>query len=148
MSEEGKVEIISEESEKKEIEAKTANEEKKEEKEKDQKAKSLEKPYSQKNFFERLLTPGVDNGILSSIRVIIFFLMLFLIITYFLTWNIHFFVMSVLTLCLYYSFEYLVKQLKESDLLNPEETKELREKEEAKKKKEEEEKAKQQNEEK
>ena len=116
----------------------TQNEEKHEETTAEEKPKSLlDKPYSQKTFIERLLTPGTDDGILSFVRFSIFILMIFLVITYFLTWNIHFFIMSCLNFCLYFSFEYFVKQLREADLLNPEETKEKREREAAKKKAEE-----------
>ena len=99
------------------------------------KEETPEKPYSQKSFIERLLTPGIGDDIIKFIRLSIFLLMLFLTISSFLTYNIHFFIMSILTLCLYGSFEYLIKQLRKYDLLNPEETKEKRELETAKEEK-------------
>lgn len=101
-----------------------------------------EKPYSEKTWIEKFLTPGVGMPMINMLRGCFVLLMVFLMILILFSYNIHYVIMSILTLCLFLSFEYFIAQLIKYDLLNPEETKELREKEAAAKKAEEEKKEK------
>ena len=102
-------------------------EEQKPEKE-EQKVEKVEKPYSQKTFIERFFTPGTEEGTLVFIRFTLIVLICFLLTTAYLSYNIHFIIMTGIAVCLYFSFNFYVSQLKKYDLLNPEETKEKREK--------------------
>ncbi|EAX94309.1 hypothetical protein TVAG_466670 [Trichomonas vaginalis G3] len=103
------------------------------EQEKPQTQTQTQTPYSQMSWIEKLLTPGIGDGIIMALRFCFFLLMVFLLITVFLTYNIHFVIMSILSLCLFLSFEYLIANLKKYDLLNPEESKEKKEQEEKEK---------------
>ncbi|EAY07643.1 hypothetical protein TVAG_430070 [Trichomonas vaginalis G3] len=94
--------------------------------------KKAEVPYSEKSWIEKLLTPGVGTTMIVFLRICFILLLVFLTVSIFTTYSIHFVIMSVLALGLFCSFEYLIYNLKKYDLLNPEQSKEEKDKKQKK----------------
>ena len=96
-----------------------------------------EKDDDQKNFIERILSPGLTSGYFVFIRVIIFILLIFLLFMSYLTYSFHFMMMGCITVLLYFSLENYVKLLRKYNLVDNNQKNENLEEEEEEDKKEE-----------
>ena len=96
-----------------------------------------EKDDDQKNFIERLLSPGLTSGYFVFIRIIIFILLGFLLIMSLLTYSFHFMMMGCITVLLYFSLENYIKLLRKYNLVDQKQNENEDEKEGEENKKEE-----------
>ena len=79
--------------------------------EKQQEARQPATQESQ-SWFMQLFQPGVGMGVINFARLSIIAVMIFLVVMTFVHYSIHWIIMSIITLCLFFSFEFFVSELK------------------------------------